>query len=110
MKKGRRDRGLRYAWVAYPTRAFAEIPRVSPTARTVPLDRRTGQALPQLAQVDRLVGEEKRLHRVFALGLAHLKGAWARGEYPTPGQLTPEPWPESDHEYATVSEDDFDDT
>jgi hypothetical protein len=61
-------------------------------------------------EVDRLVGEEKRLHRVFALGLAHVKGAWLRGEYPLPRQLTPEPWPEPVHEYATVSEEDFDDT
>ena len=64
----------------------------------------------QVEEVDRLVGEEKRLHRVFALGLAHVKGAWLRGEYPMPGQLTPEPWPQPDHEYATFSEDDFDHT
>ena len=52
----------------------------------------------------------RRLHRVFALGLAHVKGCWLRGEYPLPRQLTPEPWPEPDHEYATLSEDDFDKT
>jgi hypothetical protein len=55
-------------------------------------------------------GESERLHRVFALGQAHVAGAWLRGEYPMPGQLAPEPWPQPDHEYATVSEEDFDNT
>src|SRR4051812_4847098 len=50
MQKGRRDRVFRYAWGAYPSQAFAEYPRVSPTARTVPLDRRAGRPLPQLAR------------------------------------------------------------
>lgn len=58
----------------------------------------------------RAEGVGERLHRVFALGLAHVVNAWRRGEYPMPQQLTPEPWLQPDHESATFSEDDFDDT
>ena len=48
-----------------------------------------------------------RLHRVFALGLARVVNAWARGEYPLPEELTPEPWQEPDHEQVTWTEERF---
>lgn len=65
----------------------------------------TGRA--RLEPGERLVGDEARLHRVFALGLAHVASGWKRGEYPLPEQLPPEPWPEPDHEVGTLSEVEF---
>src|SRR4051812_4847101 len=43
------------------------------------------------------------LHPAERPGLARVANAWPRGQYPMPQQLTPEPWPEPDHEYATYS-------
>ncbi len=51
--------------------------------------------------------EPRRLHRVFALGLARVVNAWGRGEYPLPEALIPEPWQEPDHEQTTWTEAEF---
>jgi hypothetical protein len=49
----------------------------------------------------------RRMHRVFALGLAQVVHAWSRGEHPLPERLTPEPWQEPDHEQTTLTETEF---
>lgn len=65
----------------------------------------TGQA--RRGKCGQAQGEKRRVHRVFALGLAHLVNAWQRGHYPLPEELAPEPWQDPDHEHHDLTEAEF---
>lgn len=49
----------------------------------------------------------KRTHRVSVRGLVVLRAAWARGEYPLPVRLHPEPWPVDNQPFIPLNEQDF---
>jgi hypothetical protein len=54
----------------------------------------TPKAKPKPPQRRREKGDEVRVHRVYARGLAVLSASWDRGENRLPQHLHPEPWPQ----------------